>query len=231
MQHLTEEQLVAHYYRDADAHDHLRSCAECAAQYETIRRVLALVTEAPVPEKSASYGEEVWTRLRWRLGAQRRTNRWVTITTAAAMLAVAFFAGHFWREKSQPVPTMATATASGAAPAGAPARVFLVVLGDHLSTSERVLTEIANADPNAPPVLEERASELVAANRIYRQAAGSTGDDHVAALLADLEPILMEISRASTADEVTQLQKRIESRGLLFKVRVLNAQVSATDSL
>ena len=52
MQHLTEEQLVAHYYRDADAHDHLRSCAECAAQYETIRRVLALVTEAPVPRKA-----------------------------------------------------------------------------------------------------------------------------------------------------------------------------------
>ena len=231
MQHLTEEQLVAHYYRDSDAHDHLRTCAECNAQYETIRRVLALVTDAPVPEKSAAYGEEVWTRLRWKLGSQRRNNRWVTITTAAAMLAVAFLAGHFWRDRDQGAPAVATATASGAAPAGAPARVLLVVLGDHLSTSERVLMEVANADPKAPPVLGERASELVTANRMYRQAAGTTGDDQIAALLADLEPVLMEIARATTADQVEQLQKRIESKGLLFKVRVVNAQVSGTDSL
>jgi hypothetical protein len=147
------------------------------------------------------------------------------------MRAIAFFAGHLWRERSVTVPSPAAATAAGAAPAGAPERVLLVVLSDHLATSERMLTEVANADPKAPLPLERRAEELVTANRIYRQAADSSGDARVAALLADLEPILLEIARASSADQVTHLQKRIESKGLLFKVRVLNAQVGGTDRL
>ena len=78
MQHLNEEQLVAHYYHDDDApaaaESHLAVCTECRAQYETIRRVLTLVSDAPVPERDDHYGDEVWTRLRWKLGARKR--RW-----------------------------------------------------------------------------------------------------------------------------------------------------------
>ena len=59
MQHLNEEQLVAHYYHDDDApaaaEAHLASCPECRAQFETIRRVLTLVSDAPVPERGDAY--------------------------------------------------------------------------------------------------------------------------------------------------------------------------------
>ena len=75
MPHLTEEELVAHYYQDAEpqsAAAHLASCSDCFARYETIRRVLTLVAETPVPERGEQYGAEVWNRLRWKLGSRRR---------------------------------------------------------------------------------------------------------------------------------------------------------------
>jgi cyclopropane fatty-acyl-phospholipid synthase-like methyltransferase len=48
-------------------------------------------------------------------------------------------------------------------------------------------------------------------------------------VLADLEPVLIEISHAGTtlsSNELAELQKRIEAKGLLFKVRVISAETS-----
>src|SRR5207253_249183 len=92
MPHLNEEQLVAHYYRDADATAHLAECAECHAQFETLRRVLALVDEMPIPERDEHYGEQVWNRLRWRLD-RRKGRTWLSALAAAAVLVLAFFLG------------------------------------------------------------------------------------------------------------------------------------------
>jgi hypothetical protein len=239
MEHLTEEQLVAHYYGDADApmqaREHLIDCAQCSTQFDTMRRVLQLVKEAPVPERSEEYGTEVWNRLRWKLGSERRRNRWLSVVAVAAMFAFAFFAGVLWRggrnsvmaPGSTPEASLQTPGATNAATD----RLVLVVVGDHLEASERVLLEVANADPGREVVVEgDRATDLVLANRIYRQTASQRGDERVATLLADLEPILIELSNAGTTLEgkkLAEIQKRIESKGLLFKVRVMGAQ--ATD--
>jgi hypothetical protein len=233
MQHLTEEQLVSHYYHDADepmsAQEHLTTCAECRAQYNALRSVLALVSEAPIPERSERYGDEVWNRLRWKL-EQRRRIRWQPIAAIAAMLALVFFAGILWRSPRKTASTAEPrnlATSQPSNPDGQN-RILLIVVSDHLDTSERMLMEVVNADPDNPVLLEDqqkRAEDLVAANRIYRQTAASHGDDRVAELLSDLEPVLIEISRAGS---IAQLQKRIEAKELLFKVRVMNAHVSDT---
>ena len=91
MQHLTEEQLVLHHYHDgesaAETEKHLASCAECRAQSETLKRVLALVDSMPIPERGESYSEQVWTRLRWKLGSQRRIHNWQLGFAAAAIAA------------------------------------------------------------------------------------------------------------------------------------------------
>jgi hypothetical protein len=93
-----------------------------------------------------------------------------------------------------------------------------------------MLTEVANANIKNGLDLgdeQQRAEELVAFNRIYRQTALQHGDDRLATLLADLEPVLLEIAhseRKLSADEAAALQKRIDSKGLLFKVRVVTAQ-------
>jgi hypothetical protein len=244
MQHLTEEQLVSHYYHDDESQGtvvHIRTCSDCTAQYETIRRVLALVTEAPVPERGEDYGDQIWTRLRWKLGsARRRRATWVSSIAAAAALAMAFFAGHFWRARHETAPQIATTTAATQVRQTAEAdtadrgeRVLLLVVGDHLDSTERMLLEVANADPKKGLQIGQesrRAGELVAANRIYRQTASQRGNERIASILGELEPVLIEISHSGTklsSDELAALQKRIEAKGLLFKVRVISAHASA----
>src|SRR5258708_36368890 len=115
MQHLNEEQLVAHYYHDDDApaaaESHLAECTECRLQNETIRRVLPLVADTPVPERGEQYADEVWARLRWKLGAPKRRARWTSLVAAAAMVAVAIFAG-LWFSRGRQAPSLIPQTAS-----------------------------------------------------------------------------------------------------------------------
>jgi hypothetical protein len=94
-----------------------------------------------------------------------------------------------------------------------------------------VLLEVLNApagegaDLAAP---QRSAEELVGANRLYRQAAARAGEPAVASVLDDLERVLVEIangpSTASSA-EIGRLRQRIESKGLLLKVRVIGSHV------
>jgi hypothetical protein len=242
MQHLTEQELVLHHYHDDESPaaiaEHLQSCDVCRAEYNAIRRVLALVDELPVPERGEGYGEQVWTRLRWKLGSESRRRRtWRSMLAAAAVLAIAFFAGEMWHARN--AAQRPSAVISPAGQPGAAAlhetpkdRVLLVVVTDHLDSSERMLLEVANADASRGLDLSnerERAEELVASNRIYRQTATQRGDDRLAMVLSDLEPVLIEIAHAEgklSPDEAAVLQKRIDAKGLLFKVRVISAQTS-----
>lgn len=235
MQHLNEEQLVAFHYRDLDARPdasrHLGECSECATQYDTIRRVLALVGDAAVPERDDRYGEEVWTRLRWKLGNRER-RRWQSLLAIAAMLAVAFLAGLLWNNR-RPFHSDSVdrgtrpAVAASAVESESGARLLFVVVNDHLDSSGRMLLEVANAGVNASLTMQpQRAEDLVTANRIYRQTAQQRGDERIAELLSELEPILLELAHAGGSLEgkkLADLQKRIDSKGLLFKVRVMNA--------
>ena len=115
-------------------------------------------------------------------------------------------------------------------------RVLLLVVGDHLDSSERVLLELSNADPHKPldvSSARDRAGELVASNRLYRQTASKDGEKQIAAVLSDLEPLLVELSHSTgtmSAEEVSSLQKRIDGKGLLFKVRVIGAQVTGREA-
>jgi hypothetical protein len=237
MQHLNDEELIAHHYRDADASEHLRICAECRAQYETLCKVLALVDTIPVPDRDASYPDQVWTRLRWRL-ERRRRRTWQWMASVAAVLAVVFVTGAWWKgrqqttDSGQQVATVATPNNPTTQQPNNPEnnKVLVYVVGDHLDAAERVLAEVANADPKKGfDVVEEqkRAEDLVDANRIYRQAAARRGDARIAALLSDIEPILVELSHSGaklSSDELTSMQKRIDSKNLLFKMRVMSAQ-------
>src|SRR5260370_40167426 len=98
-----------------------------------------------------------------------------------------------------------------------------------------MLTEVSNADPKQSfdaAAQQERAVDLVASNRIYRQTALQRGDERIASLLSDLEPILVELAHAGktlSPDELASIQKRIESKQLLFKVRIVSAQPGGSD--
>jgi hypothetical protein len=130
------------------------------------------------------------------------------------------------------VPIATTPPSVTALPRDHSDRILLLVVGDHLDSTESVLLEVANADPQKNLDIENerrRAGELVATNRIYRQTATQNGNERIASVLADLEPVLIEISHAGTtlsSNELAELQKRIEAKGLLFKVRVISAETS-----
>jgi len=95
-----------------------------------------------------------------------------------------------------------------------------------------VLVELASADDSSGSVdisLEQsRAEQLVSANRLYRQTALSTGDAAMASVLDELERVLVDVAASPstvTQDDLDSVRRRIESKELIFKVRVVSSQV------
>lgn len=239
MNHPTQEDLVLVYYHEGepDTAAHVMSCPSCRAELETIRRVLHAVDSAETPEPESGWDDAVWNRLRWKLGARRSAlPLWSIGAIAAALLVAAFLGGRLWQRSTVPA---ATTAATAVTSAEGRDRIFLVVVGDHLDRSERILLELANQGESAPPSLaaEQRiAGDLVKSNRIYRQTALQAGNGRLASLLEELEPILVEIANAPpdpTPRELEFLRKRIESKALVFKLRVASegARKPTTDTL
>jgi hypothetical protein len=109
--------------------------------------------------------------------------------------------------------------------------VLIVAVGDHLERSQMVLVELMNTPAAATVNItgeQARAEDLVATNRLFRQTAAYAGDAALDDVLDDLERVLMEIVNGPaevTADELNALRARIESRGILFRVRVLSSEI------
>ena len=65
-------------------------------------------------------------------------------------------------------------------------------------------------------------------NRVIRQSAEAAGDQVMAGLLDDLERVLLEVANGGgddTAAELEMVRTRIESRGILFRLRVITSDV------
>lgn len=252
--HFTQDEFVLAYYdeREIDARrEHLHACDECRAELARLTHVLDQVTPVEVPEPDEDYEARAWDRLSWRLRPERINARkqtpsgWTKWLAAAAMLAVAFLGGLLWnRSNTGPVRTAATnqpASNRNVEPTTASTqqqrdRILLVVVGDHLDDSERMLVELTNITPSDDidvSTEQQRAEELLASNRLYRSTALDRGEDRVATLLDELEPMLMQIAHGPTQltpDELRRIQKRVETKGLVFKLRVLRADVRATSA-
>jgi hypothetical protein len=112
-------------------------------------------------------------------------------------------------------------------------RILLVAVGDHLERSRMVLAELSNAPAEGPADIrseQQWAASLVVENRLYRQAAHNAGDESVAGILEELERVLAEVANGPdvlSTHQLDELRARIEARGLLFKVKVVEGQVRA----
>ncbi len=231
MNHLTEEQFVLYYYGEGDGSPavraHLDGCEACRADYANLQRVLNVVDSAPVPERDANYGAQVWSRLQPSLGGKRRwklpilwpARHWAAAAIVATLLVAAFLAGRYYSKAPQQTAGQVRE------------RILLVAVGDHLERSQMILVELVNARPGQPlDVTSERvrAEDLVAENRLYRQTAAHSGDTRVASVLDELEPVLLDIAHGPdrlTPEELEKLRQRIEGDGILFKVRVAGSTV------
>jgi hypothetical protein len=242
--HLSDEDLVLHYYgempaaEEAAAAAHLGTCGVCRAEYTRLQRVLGAVEETSLPhvELPPSFERTVWARLEPNLRKERRGwTSWLWLApaplalaaTVVVLVAAAFFAGR----------------AMGPAPPGPPAadpaasadqireRVLLVDLGEHLDRSQTVLVELASVDEagNVDISLERaRAEQLVADSRLYRMTAEQAGDPALTDLLDEVERVLTDIAASPgtvSGDDLAEVQRRIESRDLLFKLRVVSSAI------
>lgn len=222
MNHLLEEQLLDAYYAEplsSELRQHLAACSECRANLESLTGTLDSIRDYQTPVRGPEYGGQVWTRLLPALPSKSRRNwfTWWTMGPAfVSLLAIAFLAGRFTVRSPQPASVQVSENSRE--------RVLLLSLSDHLDRAQIVLSEISNAEPGSNDFASERdrAHELIGANRLLRQTAMHLGDTKDAALLDDLERILLAVANGSPED-LGSLQRRIDRKGLLFKVRVTSA--------
>lgn len=228
MTHVTEEQLVLYFYGEsgetAKIADHLASCQACRADLAGIQRTLNVVEGLAIPERGPAYGEQVWQKLSPRI--KKRSRFWALwlqprqlafAGAVAALVIVAITAGR----GTVPAPgKVEVATLNEAARN----RVMLVNMSDHLERSKTVLIELANSEPGSLGQDRLRAEDLLAANRLYRISAQRESQTMLAELLDELEPLLMQVSNAQPGD-LSQIQRRLSQQDLLFKIRVVDAQM------
>lgn len=229
----------------------LAESAELRRTFDELRQTLELVDEEPIPRRPDDYGAQVWARIEGRLGEsspgvspivslagarRRRESRlrvtkmppWLGLAAAAVvLLGAGFLLGRLGRS-SPTIPDLPTIKAENALPPlsdDARGRLLAAALTDHLGRSERLLTEVVNASDvglSQAELEQAWATELLVSNRVYRRAAERAGQKRIAALLAELEPVLLQLAHAGSGEDAEheQLRRRVDERGLLFKVRV-----------
>ena len=246
MNHIPEDLLIAVALDDAEPRTraevqlHLAGCERCRTDAEEIRRVLRAAASDDVPERGEDYGARVWARLEPRLPAGARhpsrwadPRAWLAAAAVALLAASAFIIGRWSGAPVGSMPDSSAAREVSTDPRTVRERVVLAAIGDHVERAERALVELAHTtDAGAVDIGAEQAwaRQLLDANRLYRQSLQDASSPALADLLAELEPILLELvnspSRLSEP-EVRALQARIEERSLVFKLRVTGAQMRA----
>jgi hypothetical protein len=237
MKHLTEEEMIGHYYSEdfcrAEAEMHLQACLQCTQAYEEFSKLLGSVHAPGVPPRGSEYGAQVWQSIQGSLQPygperKRRFFHWPPFAYATAcllFLAGAFWAGRFWEHAhSQPLVTRSEQETKE--------RVVLFVLDNHLDRSERLLVQLNHAEGEGDHLdfpLQAEAQQLLSDNQLYRQSAAHANDPLLNAALDHLERVLLEITNSGnelTSRDIASIQKEMNTQGLLFQIRVLRARVS-----
>ena len=248
MTHPSEETLNDYVERELSPAEqvrvatHLETCSECALVVGDIQEIVREASALGPLEPPA----HVWATLQEKLAdshdlpataSHLERGPWTKYAWAmatAALVVMAFLTGRFFHERDD----QRAAQPAAAAPRNASAdqatvreRVLLIAVGDHLERSQMVLVELAHAQTSDQlDISEERqlADDLVASNRLYRQTAQQMGQANVAGLLDELERVLVEVARGPSTVSMRQLadiQQRIESQGILFKVKVIGSEI------
>ena len=234
MKHCSEQELVDYHYGEGgETASHLETCADCAESYAELQSTLAAVEPIEPPARDAAYGKRVWESLAGRLPVRRRKALWLGMGlwrglayagTGALIVAGAFYAGRLWEHRKPPV-------TAAQAPSPSPTRVVVVVLGDHLDRTERLLVALkhadaANRDTISP--LRDEARSLLAANHVCLQNTDQEDDPALAETLDHLDDLLSEIVNqpgSLNPETIARLQKEMRTEGLLFEVRALRSQI------
>jgi len=232
--HLTDNQLILLYYREPleepGMDGHLAACADCLARFESLTRLLAAVNHDDIPEPAGDFESRLTANVlaaarnqeeRGKVLPFRRVTRFLAAGAAlAACLILAFSVGRqLGRVEEQALSSEHTQQ-----------RVLLTALGEHLGRSRVTLVELKNRDVTDADLLELQAAaeNLVTASRLFRAAAERAGEGQIAGVMEETERLLVRFSAATDGEarsELDGLRKRVDSRDLLFRLQVMEAQV------
>lgn len=243
MKHLSAEEIVEHYFADPGdrlfrvAQKHVDECVECAGESARLADDLNAMRGADFEELTPDYGEGVWRRVsgvlppRVKPAPARRFKwgmgwRWaLSYASASAVLVLgAFQVGRIWEHRQHPPIAAVTPTPP------IERKVVVVVLGDHLDRSERLLVELKHADGEDAEVvkpLRDEARSLLAANHVFREDAERGDDTALKEALDHLDHLLSDVANEPgglNAESIARLQKQMQKDGLLFEVRVLRSR-------
>ncbi|PYR94051.1 MAG: hypothetical protein DMF84_07470 [Acidobacteria bacterium] len=241
MVHLSDDDLALHYYGEMTASEehraagHLVECHECQQNYGRLTRVLAFVDSAPIGEAPDGFERVAWARLEPALPPRRGGwLSWFVLSPARlawAALVVVLVIGAFMAGRLTPATTPSAGAPAPASAERVRERILLVDLGDHLDRSQMVLVELVSSENTGSVDIsseQARAQQLLASNRLYRQTAATNGDATVAAVLDELERVLVDVAASPSTvsqEDLDTVRRRIESKGLLFRVRVVSSEV------
>lgn len=235
--HLTDDQLILLYYREpleAPGLDgHLATCPECLGRFQALTRVLEAVVQDEVPEPAGDFEARMTAQV---LAAAKKEERGRILqfperfspvarflaagAALAACLILAFSVGRQLGHVEEQ-----TLSASQRQE-----RVLLTALGEHLGRSRVTLVELKNREVSDKDLkdLQAAADNLVTASRLFRAAAERAGEGQIAGVMEETERLLLRFAAAPDAEarhELDGLRKKVDSRDLLFRLQVMEAQV------
>ena len=245
MNKITDDDLVLLYYGEHEDPALARKVAadqELSARFEALGAELGQIDNFSPPVPDEDYGVDTWLKISPQLtvSPENSTGFWNSLrhglarprfsfTGIAAVAVVAVLAFMLGRQGTQPgmeLPTDNGIPQTASLGQLDTQRLLTSSVSGHLEQLNIVLTEFANSEESRSNEAE-RATDMLVANRLYRQAAAARGDQALATFLAGLEPLLIEMAyEAHQGSPATRNRMQQEIRGsLLFRVRAVSQRL------
>ena len=247
MKPISDDDLVLLYYGEYEEPGlaaRVAGDAELSRRFDAISAELGQLDRFAPPPRDEEYGADTWQAISARLaGGETQPVGFLeslrnvlarprfSFAGVAAVTFVAVLAFLLGRQGTMPVTQLpeeaGTPTVASSDPDAE--RLLTASVSEHLDQMNIVLTEFANS-PVSPNFEAERATDLLVSNRLYRQAAASRGDRQLAAFLASLEPLLIEMAYEAWRESPQtrdRMQREVRER-LLFRVRAVGQQLQNT---
>lgn len=249
MNMITDDDLILLFYGEHDDPElavEVAKSEELSARFDALCADLKLADAYHPPHRGSDYGADVWQRISPQLAAEDESATpgimgWLQALaqprfslagalSIALIAVVAFMLGRNGAENGYVPPTSAL-DGSAIAMAGIDSnRLLTHSVSGHLEQVNLVLTQFANSTSSSSNEATY-ATDMLVANRLYRQAATAQGNLKLAAFLGELEPLLIELAyEAQSGSPATRerMQKEIRE-GLLFRVRIMNKQLNKSE--
>lgn len=250
MKHITDEDLILLFYgesEDATLASAVAESDELSARFDALSAELKLADHFVPPSRDDAYGAEIWLKISPQLdaGSAESTGRirsWLnavsqprfSLAGALSFILVAVLAFTLGRNGGQGTitdPANLIDTPTIALTGLDSNRLLSRSVSSHLEQVNVMLTQFANSSVSTANEAGY-ATDMLVANRLYRRAAVSRGKHQLAAFLAELEPLLIEMAyEAQSGSEATRdrMQQEVKN-GLLFRIRVINQQLKKSET-